>query len=175
MIFVLSFLVVVVVASRSGPVGGPTTVGRPHFLHTPASDTGVTRPYFLSAGFGVRNSIIRSFVLEHPTWTATQVFAAVTPLIAAAGGREIGFDGLRHKMMQIRREMNLSIRKVRMSPDQIAFLKEQFAWEPNQSPSAAHRLLHEVWGEDETPSVRTVQGWWRATKLAANPPQLTTP
>ena len=145
-------------------------MGRPHFLHTPVSDTGVTRPYILSSDFGVRNSIIRSFVLEHPTWTAKQVFAAVTPLIAAAGGREIGFDGLRHQMFQIRRELNLSTRKVRIAGDHIAFLKEQFAWDPDQSPSAAHALLRTIWGE-ETPSRRTVQAWWRATKLAANNPQ----
>ena len=146
------------------PPNAPKARGSPHFLHGISSKLGPLRPYTHNPDLVHRDSIIRTFVVQHPNLSTRETFVAVQPLLAAAGARKIGYDVLRQQLAQIRHELNIVRKWLKLSPEQIAFLKEEFAWNHKQNVRTVWKTLHAVWG-DGTPSQSTVASWWTAAKL----------
>ena len=145
---------------------------RRHSLRVAASDTVVIRrPVYQEGAAMVRSSIVRNVVVANPTWSSKQVYEAVKPLIEAAGLKQVGFDSIRRNMWTVRREMDISIPKRKLTDEQIAFMKEELAWDPRQTAPSLYNTLHAVWGDD-LPSMNTITVWLRENRGATTAPHI---
>ena len=131
----------------------------------------IRRPAYQEGAAMIRSSIVRSVVVANPTWSSKQVYEAVKPLIEAAGLKQVGFDSIRRNMWTVRREMDISIPKRKLTDEQIAFMKEELAWDPRQTAPSLHNTLHAVWGDD-LPSMNTITVWLRENRGATTAPHI---
>ena len=130
------------------------------------SDTGRTREKYVQGPQVVeRDSIIRSVLAVNPGATRKAIVGMVQPLLAAAGIPAGEYRSLAVNISQIRRDLQVVRKKVRLSPQQIALLEEELAGDPTQPVRVVWEKMYAIWG-DETPSPSGLANWWAAAKAA---------
>ena len=109
-----------------------------------------------------RDSIIRSVFADHPTWTSLEVFNAVQPLLHAAGLKPVGFQVLRNFLTSLRKEQHVSFPRPKLNHEHLAFLKAEFARDPDQSRQNVCAKFDDRFGPDAVPASRIARWWARS-------------
>ena len=109
-----------------------------------------------------REAIVESVLVANPTWTARQVLTAASPLIAAAGLRPIGLDGVKHQVCKMARAHNIKRGKGGMRPEYTAFLAELYRQDPNQLAGEVVTKFKAKWGPDAESAHRVTVWWYNA-------------
>ena len=109
-----------------------------------------------------RNTIICTMFMEHPNLTSRELLAEVQPVLAAAGYEPIGFAGFGKVLRGFKAKMDpsgVSNSKPSHDPEHIAYLRNLFAHDPNQTPSAVVAKFKKAFGPDAL-SRKRINGWW---------------
>ena len=106
-----------------------------------------------------RAAILRSVLIQHPSWTVPQFAEVVTPLVHAAGLKPYNNKVLAEQILRLRKLLDLPIPPSKVVPEHIAFLKAQFAHNHKQTSGEVFARFQAKFGLNaSTPS--RVAGWW---------------
>ena len=109
-----------------------------------------------------RDAIVRSVVIQQPTWTAENIFKEVQPRIAAAGLVPIRFSNLAHKLSDLRQELKLPRTWGGMRVEHTAFLRDELARDSSQSAASVLAKFRAEFGP-KAENARRVRIWWDST------------
>ena len=140
-------------ASATDTGAGPSPAGSP--LQLP-------RTHYRNPNIMEREAIVESVLVANPTWTARQVLTAASRLIAAAGLRPIGLDGVKHQVCKMARAHNIKRGKGGMRPEYTAFLAELYRQDPNQLAGEVVTKFKAKWGPDAESAHRVTVWWYNA-------------
>ena len=141
-------------SSRAGtPVGVPAP--------TPPGPTLKPRPSLRGSRDALkqRNAIVESVYLANPTSSSSQIHKIANPLIVAAGFEPIGTAYVRQMVGRIKKASNTPPSVAKMMPQHTAFLKAQFANDPNQLANDIWAKFRASFGPDAESGDR-VTTWW---------------
>ena len=135
----------------------------PDFASNLVVHAGPTGSRWQAAHGDVRDSIIETVLLQHPSWSNQQIHSAADPLILEAGLEALTKGQAFYAIVnQIR--TNISKQRETLPEKQNALLNEEFLWDPTQSADA---VIEKVRSQFPDVDSSRVHSWWKLAQADA--------
>ena len=118
-----------------------------------------------------RNAIVESVILANPTWGSTKIYEAAIPQIVAAGFDPIGASHMRTLVGRMKKARKMQLTEGGVDSVPTAFLKAEFAKDPNPLASEILAKFREKFGPSPDDAAR-IASWWYHSRHRSRKKQL---